>query len=602
MKYLNKIATLFCSTALGLLAMTSCEGGDLYKIDSPDWIAAKIDSIENSKTTDEEVLEGMQEDVYTIGKTDFTSGWWSAFSKYYVIPDNQKWNAVFNLNINPSDNTYYKNFALVITNDEDRGATNYAEYGAFRFDATGDSATYNSQWGNLYFKYTNSSMLMAPDASNLDANVQKLGGKVTLTVDRSKADTFFIKITNGTVTKTYTQPYKLSNLNTDAANANIRCFLVPEGSYINFLQSNIEPIGGYTSANDKQPISMVLNNVPDEVNIGSDLNEAMANVSADITFEEGVVKNVPASELYFSAINDMNVEGEKTLVAIYNKTFKGELASTPIVANTKFNVVQQIESISITQQPTRTTYYTYESIATSDLVNRTMAFDPTGMEVVATYVSGKTAVIDNSKLTFSAVSAVPGTHTVTVSTNNGKTATVNVNVEASEEVGVVPTPTNIGAEDNSTAWWTAFSNDIQVPAGKTYVVSFKNYAGSANWNNFVVILRNAALTEYAVVRADNYGWGNGYSTALLSGGQSDWATWLAAMNGSDVTVYITNCNNGTADIQAVMTGTDNNLYTQYYIGLSTVDPNDLQFAFTVDGSHLIFNSAQAKSNHCFIRR
>ena len=117
--------------------MTSCEGGDLYKIDSPDWIAAKIDSIENSKTTDEEVLEGMQEDVYTIGKTDFTSGWWSAFSKYYVIPDNQKWNAVFNLNINPSDNTYYKNFALVITNDEDRGATNYAEYGAFRFDATG---------------------------------------------------------------------------------------------------------------------------------------------------------------------------------------------------------------------------------------------------------------------------------------------------------------------------------------------------------------------------------------------------------------------------------------------------------------------------------
>ncbi len=123
--------------------MTSCEGGDLYKIDSPDWIASKIDSIENSKTTDEEVLEGMQEDVYTIGKTDFTSGWWSAFSKYYVIPDNQKWNAVFNLNINPSDNTYYKNFALVITNDEDRGATNYAEYGAFRFDATGDSATYN---------------------------------------------------------------------------------------------------------------------------------------------------------------------------------------------------------------------------------------------------------------------------------------------------------------------------------------------------------------------------------------------------------------------------------------------------------------------------
>ena len=47
--------------------MTSCEGGDLYKIDSPDWIAAKIDSIENSKTTDEEVLEGMGTEQFPHG-------------------------------------------------------------------------------------------------------------------------------------------------------------------------------------------------------------------------------------------------------------------------------------------------------------------------------------------------------------------------------------------------------------------------------------------------------------------------------------------------------------------------------------------------------
>ena len=36
------------------------------------------------------------------------------------VPDGEKWNAVFNLNINPVDNTYYKNFALIITNDVDR--------------------------------------------------------------------------------------------------------------------------------------------------------------------------------------------------------------------------------------------------------------------------------------------------------------------------------------------------------------------------------------------------------------------------------------------------------------------------------------------------
>lgn len=74
----------------------------------------------------------MNEDVYTVGNTDFSSGFWTSFSKYYVVQDNQKWNAVFNLNINPSATNTYKNFTLVITNDVDRGGTGYTEYGAIR--------------------------------------------------------------------------------------------------------------------------------------------------------------------------------------------------------------------------------------------------------------------------------------------------------------------------------------------------------------------------------------------------------------------------------------------------------------------------------------
>ena len=62
--------------------MTGCEGGDLYTVDNPDWIAQKIDSIENAKgAPEEEVLEGMMEDVYTIGATDYTSGWWQSLRR-----------------------------------------------------------------------------------------------------------------------------------------------------------------------------------------------------------------------------------------------------------------------------------------------------------------------------------------------------------------------------------------------------------------------------------------------------------------------------------------------------------------------------------------
>lgn len=591
MRYFKHIANALCMTALGVMALTGCEGADQYGIDSPDWIKDKIDSINNAKQSHEEVLEGMQEDVYTIGKTDFSSGFWTAFSKYYVIGENQKWYAQFNLNINPSAPNTYKNFALIITTDADRGSADYKEYGAIRFD---NQPSGNSEWGDYIDRSKVESNLTFE--TDKDEGVQKLGGKVTLTVDRSRKDSFVVKMTNGTVTKTYTQPTKLVNLNADATDTNIRCFLVPEGSYIDFLATNIVPIGGLTSAEDKQPVSMTLNNVPDEVDLGTSLDDAMQNVSAEVTYEEGVKKTIPASELYFSAINDMNVAGEKTLTVIYNKTFKGEASAKPIVAYATFKVVQQIASIKITKQPTRTTYYFYKTAATEAMGDRTMSFDPTGMEVTATYKNGETDVLDNSKLKFSAVAASAGKKAVTISTANGKEAKTMVTVKESASNAAAFTPSLVGLEDNTTAWWTAFSDDVKVPAGETRSFSFTNYTdGLNNWDNFVTILRNADKGEYGVVRADNYGWGNGYAACQHDGtAGADWASWLAAMNGAKVTVYVTNCNNGTADVQAVMKGTDGKTYTQYYLGINTVDPADLYVSFTADHCHLVAGTSGAK--------
>ena len=592
MKHLNKLASVFCVAAMALTAMTGCEGSDMFSVNSPDWLSEKIDSIEKSKVSTEEVLVGMNEDVYTVGNTDFSSGFWTSFSKYYVVQDNQKWNAVFNLNINPSATNTYKNFALVITNDVDRGGTGYTEYGAIRFD---NQPSGNSEWGDHIDRSCVQSNLTFE--TDKDKGVEKLGGKVTLTVDRSRVDTFMVKITNGTVTKTYIQPSKIANLNADESNTNIRCFLVPEGSFIDFQQSNVEPIGGYTSAQDKAPVSMVLNNVPAEVDKGTTLEEAMQNVSATVTFEEGVTKVIPASELLFSAINDMDEVGEKTLIAIYNKTFKGENAATPIVANAKFNVVAGIKTVTVTQAPTRTNYYYYNSAAV-DGVNHTLAFDPTGMVVYATYVEGEPGVIDNSKLTFSRIPATAGKHEVTITTENGRTATVEVNVAESAVKAVTPTPVSLGAEDCSTAWWTEFTKDMKIPAGETFEFNFTNYSsGAGNWNNYVLILRKADLAEYAVVRADNYGWGNGYAACTPIGTQGDWATWLATMNGAKVKMFVTNCNNGTADVQAIVTGNDGSVTVQNYLGINTIDPSDLNVAFTVDSSHLKFGSAAARKHY-----
>ena len=495
MKYMRKLAMAFCAAALGMLTMTSCEGGDLYSVDSPDWLQEVIDSINANKGSDDEELEGMMEDVYTIGATDYSTGWWAQFSKYYQINEGGVWHGLFNLNINPNASNTYKNFALILCNDEDRGAANYKEYGAIRFD---NQPSGNSEWGD----YIDRSLVVSTLTfeTDTDPGIEKLGGRVVLTIDRSNGG-LIVKISNGTVVKEYTQKTPLPNLNADASNTTIRAFLVPEGSFINFLATDMEPIGGCTSAEDKLPLSMELKGAPRKVLQGTDLAAITANVTAVVQFEQGVSKTVTAQDLTFEAIPDVNSLGTKTLVAVYNKTYKGE-SCNPVIGYAQFEVVDKMY-------------------------------------------------------------------------------------------------TCVGNADNSTPFWGAHSDNIKVGPKETFVSTFTNYTtGAANWNNFVVVLCSSdGATEYAVVRADNYGWGNGYGACTPSGGQTDWAAWLAAMDGAKVTVYVTNNGDGTADVKTVMKGTDGNTYKQDYIGINTVDPDNFYFNFTVDGSHIEFDEVIGEENN-----
>ena len=648
MKY-NKIATAFCAAALGLMSLTSCEGGDLFSIDSPDWISSKADSIAAEKAKNQggdDVIEGLQEDVYTIGNTDYTSGWWSSFSKYYQIPDGEKWVAQFNLSINPSDNTYYKNFALVICTDADRGGTGYVEYGAFRYDFTKDSVAFNSQWGSdLYFKFAESTLPFSP-VDNLDGGLQQMNGKVTLTIDRTDPGKFNITISNGTVIKTYNQPYPLRNLNADASNTTIRAFLVPEGSYISFLGSTIEPIGGFTSKEDKQPLSMTLNGVPKKVLQGTTFEEAFANVTATVQFEQEVSATIKAEDLTFQTVPDMASLGKKTLVAAYAKTFKGEGANAPIIGTAEFEVVDKLftsvgatdnsgafwsahsDAVKVEAGETFVSYFTNYTDGGSNwnnfLVVLATADGSTEYAVLRAdnYGWGNgyaacTPIMEPDRDWGAWLSAMDGAKVTTYVTNNGDgTADVKCvmvgndgNTYTQEYVGIntvdpdnfyfhftiekahLEFDTVIGNENNTDAFWGAHSENIQVPVGKTYAINFINYTdGGANWNNFLVALTSEdRATEYAILRADNYGWGNGYAACIPSmEPDRDWTAWLSAMDGAKVTTYVTNKGDGTADVKCVMVGNDGITYTQEYIGINTIDPDNFFFHFTIEKAHLVF--------------
>ena len=644
MKHLNKIASIFGAAAFALLVLTNCEGGELYEMNAPGWISEKVDSINNAKpVVGETEIEGLEEDVYTIGNTDYSTGWWAVFSKYYVIPDGEKWTAQFNLGINPAATNTYKNFALILCSDADRGAADYLEYGAIRFD---NQPSGNSEWGDHIDRSCVESTLTF--ATDTDAGIEKLGGKVTLTIDRTDPSTFVVTMTNGTVTKTYKAPTALANLNADAANTNIRAFLCPEGSYINFLGSTIEPIGGFTSAEDKLPVSMELIGVPRKVLQGTELADAFKNISATIHFETGVSKAVTAEELTFEAIPDMATLGTKTLVVVYNKTYKGENCAQPIIAYASFEVTDKMyTSLGATDNSTAfwgahtdnikvgpgetfvSTFTNYTSGVNNynNFVVVLCAADNSEYAVVradnfgwgAGYDGNANLVTSGGQTDWAAwLAAMDGAKVTTYVTNNGDgTADVKAvmigndgNTYYQDYLGIntinpddfyfrftvdgshLEFDNVIGAEDNSTAFWGAHSEMIKVPAGATYTTRFRNYtSGLNNYNNFVVVLTRADNTEYAVVRSDNFGWGTSYdgnTNLVLSGGQTDWAAWLAAMDEAMVIVSVTITGDGTADVKAVMVGNDGNTYYQDYIGITPIDADDFYFRFTVDGSHLTF--------------
>ena len=144
-----------------------------------------------------------------------------------------------------------------------------------------------------------------------------------------------------------------------------------------------------------------------------------------------------------------------------------------------------------------------------------------------------------------------------------------------------------GDENNTGAFWSAHSPAHKVEANQSFVTRFTNYtAGGDNWNNFLVVLATAdGTTEYA----DNFGWGTGYDASIRTTEEGrDWAEWIGAMDGAQVTAYVTNNGDGTADVKAIMVGNNGKTYEQNYKGINNVDPNNFYFHFTIEKAHLVF--------------
>ncbi len=171
--------------------------------------------------------------------------------------------------------------------------------------------------------------------------------------------------------------------------------------------------------------------------------------------------------------------------------------------------------------------------------------------------------------------------------------------------------TTIGETDNSSGWWTDFSDFIAIPSGKRLVMEFDNYSSAANnWNNWVLVTANKkgnstdveGYKEYFALRSDAYGWEGkmsseeGYTydaanittnyaeVAAAAGAADQWAYFLEKINGSHVVLEVQHVSAGYIYVTATMTATDGTvLKEEYHQTASAAD--DIYAFLTVDGCH-----------------
>ena len=547
--------------------LVGCEGDlDIYSIDAPSDLQARIDSIEAAKNAvDTGDTTFLTINTAIVGAEDNSSGWFSAFSDYFTIPIDQK--LVLKFENYGSGVNNWNNWNLALSNVPDRDAENYAEIFVLRSDAFG--------WGNENFDLG----VVSQNYPDLDGDGDiwndfrqiMQGADVTLEVDFSVTGYVFVTATaigaDGTeLVMTYNQPV--------IGAQEVSAFLIVDNSH--FLMDDAYLLPSEISAvEDVEPASIAIANTPTTLEIGNE--NFWGNGVATVTFADGSTSEIDSAELSFNVVPDMTTVGQKTVIVAYNKTKQGEFTQA-ISSFYNLQVINAVTALEVTTMPDVTTYTFPGPVAP--------AFNATGMEVTATYSDNTTGIISNDNLHFE----IPGADGVqdAIISYVGATSTVTTTVQVTNSMGAT---NQVGASDFSSPFFSALSNDYNVPSGSSRVFKMDlGSSGANNWNSPLVVLRKADLSEYAVLRMDNFGWGDGYGSATLT---NDWNfdVFAANLNDSYIEVTVTNNGDGTADVRYDVTYANGDTHFQLYEGV-TVDGSDLNCAITIDGCYVEITSVE----------
>lgn len=568
MKTTKLMKFAFFGAILAAFGLVGCEKLDLYSIDAPSNLQSKIDSIAAVKASmDTGDTTYITIATAIVGAEDNSAAWNTAFSDYFAIPTNKLLHLEF-INHGTGVNNW-NNWNLAVTNEiADRAAAGYKEYFVLRSDAYGWGGTMVAE-GYAY----DGSMITQnyPDTDGdgdiwNDFRTTMQGARVTIEVDHSATGNVYITATsvgsNGVeLVETYQQPV--------SAAADIVAFLICDGSYFEMKKAYLIP-SKVTVVDDVNPVSITIEGAPAVVEIGDE--NFWGNATATVTYSDGSSEQVDSTDISFSVIPDMTSLGEKIVIVAYSKTKQGAY-SKAISTYYTLEVTNPVSSLEVTTLPNLTKYYFYSSDP--------IIFNTTGLVVTATFSDGTKGILANETLQFGKIPATEGSQSAVIS-YVGATKTVTTTCPLT----LVKGASQVGANDFSTAWWTAFSDDYKVASGSSKTITMYCYSDNlANYHSPCTILRKADKTEYAVVRMDNYGWGTGYVAPTLTF-DWNWDIFQSSISGSKVVITVKNNGDNTADILYNVTYANGETHFQKYAGL-TVDSSDLNCALVTEKSYLV---------------
>lgn len=568
MKTSKLIRGAFYAAVLAAFALVGCEKLDTYTIGAPSDLQSTIDSIAAEKAK-HSTGDTTYIDIATaiVGAEDNSAAWWTAFSDYFTIPVNKLLHLEF-VNHGTGVNNW-NNWNLAVVNEVgDRDAEGYKEYFVLRSDAYGWAGTmadegYAYDGGMISHNY--------PDIDGdgdiwNDFRTTMQGANVTLEVDHSPTGNVFVTATavgtNGVeLVMTYQQPV--------SAAKDIAAFLVCDGSYFEMKKAYLIP-SKITVVEDVAPVSIVVEGTPEFVEFGNE--DFWGDATATVTYADGSSAQVDSADISFTVIPDMTTLGEKTVIVSYSKTKQG--AYGPAVSTLyTLEVTNPVASMEITTMPDIKEYYFFSTDS--------VLFNTKGLVVTATYSDGTTGVLANSGLKFSKIPAAEGTQNAVIA-YVGATSTVTVECP----VTLVKGTGQVGANDFSSGWWTVFSDDYNIPTGQSKTLNMYCYSDNLQpYHSPCTILRKADMTEYGVVRMDNFGWGDGYATATLTS-DWNWDIFASSINGSRVEITVTNNGDNTADVLYNVTYVNGETHFQKYEGI-TVDSADLNCALVIEGAYVV---------------